>query len=73
MLLSAGDVSHTPRPSATTISAHTARNRRIPPSAARKPSTSSGTLFAATWEKPKCTKADGTTSTSSDGVRCTMP
>lgn len=73
MLVPDGDISQTPSPSATTISAQTAANRRMPPSAARKPRTSSGTLFAATWAKPKWTKAAGTTSTSSDGVRGTMP
>src|SRR5690606_35916161 len=73
VLVPAGAISQTPRPSHTMISAHTAANRRRPPRAARKPSTSSGTLLEATCPKPKWTKALGTTSTSSPALRGRTP
>lgn len=68
-----GDTSQTPSPSATMISAQTAAKRRRPPSAERNPSTSSGTLFAATWPKPKWMNEAGTTSASSGTERGTIP
>jgi hypothetical protein len=51
----------------------TARKRPVPRSAARKPRTSSGSVFAMRWAKPKCMKAAGITSTSSLCLRGTMP
>ncbi|CAM5635335.1 hypothetical protein SRIMM317S_05377 [Streptomyces rimosus subsp. rimosus] len=66
VLLPAGAVSQTPSPLVSAMSRATPTNRARPlRSAARKPRSSSGRVFAARWSKPKWMKAAGSTSASS--------